>query len=246
MNHEQVALDTQLPIHDAVREAALMLVPELSIEARQQINDVENDSANRPPEPIGEDAHVFLRAYHNHPRELSRQRPDVLPAIIHSTPVIIRTQQHSWAEQTSMIVALEAADSDLVPVIATFRAPHHHRAHHKASEATPEIDRDHLSLTLHLPHGQSRTFPMRLVAHGRYRHDDPNSHLNLSVRDPANADPHKVRQFLIRAFQPDLDERLRRQRQSDQTDPANAALTLAHQADHTVRALLHSQHRRRS
>ena len=120
VNPQHVARDTQLPLYDAVREAALRLAPQLSIEARLQIHNAENDSCAGPPEPIAVDAHVFLRAHQNHPRELSRQRPDVLPAIVHSTPVI-----------------------------ATFQAPDHHQA----IEARPDIDRDNVRLTLHIPHG---------------------------------------------------------------------------------------------
>lgn len=141
-----------------------------------------------------------------------------------------------------MIVALEEANSDLVPVIATFRTPTHHKHHQKASEARPDIDRDNLMLTLHVSHQPTRHFPMSLLAQGRYRPGGSNkSHLSLSVRDPQNADPHRLRQFLIRCFQPDLEEQLRRQLKPKQIDPAQAALNLAHQADHTVHALLQSR-----
>ena len=84
---------------------------------------------------------------------------------------------------------------------------------------------------------------MSLLAHGRYRPTNPGSHLSLSVRDPENAYPHRLRQFLIRCFQPDLDERLR---QHSETNPVDDALTLAHQADHTVRALLQSRRPRQN
>lgn len=235
-----VALDTQMPLHDTVREKARSEVQRFATEGSLQIHTAENATiANPPPEPIDHDAHVFLRAYQNHPRELGRQRPDVLPAIVHSTPLIIRTQDHSWAEQVSMIAALEAADSELVPVIATFQAPAHHEAHRKAVEARPDIDPDNLNLMLHLPHGQVRNIPMNLLAQGRYRPGGPpDSHLSLSVREPERAEPHELRQFLVRCFQPDLNEYLRQQPEANQ---AAAALTLAHQADHTVAALLQSR-----
>ena len=74
--------------------------------------------ASNTVKPITE--RTWLKSYQNHPRELERNRDDAIPITVRGTPVVIRSAHQNFAEQTAAIIALEMADSELVPIIATY------------------------------------------------------------------------------------------------------------------------------
>ena len=237
---------TELPSdsrhHAPVGRVKIRPVRQLGIEALDQPGRLADHSGDtddaleimtsRPrdlPAPIDACARTWVAPRCNHPRELSRCRRDVRPIIVHGVPVVIRCERLDWAEQTSAIITLEQADTELVPVIATFINPGG-RSDQRAIEAWAEIDPESLTLTLRMPGGTERRFPMPMLARGQYSHRENGG---LDVRLGRKGSPQSdLAEQIIRCYEPSL-------RQSVGHDPdadeVTAALALARMAQRTAR-----------
>ena len=123
---------TELPSHSkhhaTVGRVAVRPVPYLGREALDPPGRVPADSrtldeareavARHPrdlPEPFEPNVRTWMAAQSNHPRELSRNRPDARAIVVRGTPMVIRSDTLDWAEQISAIMAVGL---DAVGVVA--------------------------------------------------------------------------------------------------------------------------------
>ena len=128
-------------------------------------------------------------------------------------PVIIRSDELTWAELASAIITVEEItrsgnDPDpLVPVATAYRTPIRWQGP-RPREAWASIDPAGPALTLQLPGQETRRYPMPILASGRF--DPEDAALPVPTRHPAAPRLANPRDALLRCYLPSMHDLLRR------------------------------------
>ena len=184
-------------------------------------------------QPITE--RTWLKSYQNHPRELERNRHDATPITVSGTPVVIRSIDQDFAEQTAAVIALEMADSDLVPIIST------HIMGEGPSKPAVEawfefhLQHHHAALLLEMGKVGSRSLTVCFHATGYYISDPDDMQVWISSHYPGDEDA--LTNMIIRCFQPHFLHML--PEITDLRDRMNATIQFTRHARDKARAALH-------
>ena len=188
------AIETAMTVPAALMPAIRRMLPELRQMDNAQLREARQHPLTPPPAP----GNAWIRPRHHDPKETSPYRGDAAIIIVHSRPVILHDhRQHSRAERTSALVAVEMANTRIVPVAA----PHPDKDE-RAHEMTFTISGQQLTLSPDKEHGKGRSRPILLLDQGRYRpHRQPPMMSKLMPGFRPEKD--ELCDMLVRCYEPD-------------------------------------------
>ena len=196
------------PIHHRVRELVKAQLPKLRPAAKHQLAKARHHPLTPPPAR----GKIWIKPRNGSVRDISKTRKGAAHIIVHGTPINLQYGiELSWAECTSALIALELANTKLVPVAAACRSELDGTIHIEAGPGniipgTQQLD-VHINghqLTLYLNGRERLHLPMPLLARGHYRpHQHPPMIASLQPDFRPNQD--QLADMLTRCYSPSLE-----------------------------------------
>ena len=196
-----------IPIEHRVRELVKAQLPKLSPAAKHQLAEARRHPLTPPPAR----GPVWIKPQNGSFRDISQTRQGAVPIIVHGTPINLNYgKELTWAECTSALIALELANTKLVPVAAAYRGKPDGTIHIEATPrggipGTQQLD-VHINgqqLTLSLNGRKRLSLPMPLLARGHYRpHRQPP--MLASLQPDFRPDQDQLADMLTRCYSPSL------------------------------------------
>ena len=196
------------PIHHRVQELVKAQLSKLHPAAKHQLA----KARCHPLTPQTARGKVWIKPQNGSIRDISETRKGADHIIVHGTPINLSYgTKLTWAECTSALIALELANTKLVPVAATCRSELDGTIHIEAGPGntipgTQQLD-VHITgqqLTLSLNGRKRLNLPMPLLARGRYRpHQQPP--MLASLQQDFRPDQDQLTDMLTRCYSPSLE-----------------------------------------
>ena len=229
-----------VPIEHRVRELVKAQLPKLRTAAKHQLA----EARRHPLTPAPARGLVWIKPKNGSVRDRSKTRKGAVPIIVHGTPVNLQYgTKLSWAECTSILIALELANTKLVPVAAACRAKPDGTIEIEPAPAgiiprTRQLD-VHINdqqLTLSINGRKTRSLPIPLLARGQYR---PHRHppMLASLQPDFRPDQDQLADMLTRCYSPSL-ESMQSARPANAWTSAQQVINMMKHARETAHRLL--------